>query len=123
MEQGTAGPRRTVPAWGTAVFYEPLPLGPSRLTPKVLGAYKRAVLRDPCAYCGGAATVLDHIRSRREGGRSGWLNLAAACDSCNCGKSHRSLLSLMGMRRWRSDWQAMVEQRSRWSALGRRRSI
>ncbi|MGE3404529.1 MAG: HNH endonuclease [Vicinamibacterales bacterium] len=53
----------------------------------------RAVLRrDPCAYCGGPAGTIDHIRPTGRGGRNGWQNETSACERCNNAKADRTLL-------------------------------
>lgn len=44
-----------------------------------VAAYKRALLRDPCAYCNARANVLDHITPRRWSRGEGWQNLVGAC--------------------------------------------
>lgn len=43
-----------------------------------------------CAYCGGRATTIDHIMPKSRGGGDTWLNLIAACASCNGRKSDRT---------------------------------
>jgi 5-methylcytosine-specific restriction endonuclease McrA len=54
---------------------------------------RRAVLRRDrgrCAYCGGAATTVDHVLPRSRGGADSWLNTVAACARCNHRKSDRT---------------------------------
>jgi 5-methylcytosine-specific restriction endonuclease McrA len=57
-------------------------------------AWSRAgvLLRDgrTCAYCGGAATTIDHVLPRSRGGANSWLNTVAACGSCNHRKGDRT---------------------------------
>jgi 5-methylcytosine-specific restriction endonuclease McrA len=50
------------------------------------------LLRDGhrCAYCGCAATTVDHILPVSRGGRNTWLNTVAACDRCNQRKDDRT---------------------------------
>src|SRR4051812_21430608 len=36
-----------------------------------------------CAYCGAAATTIDHVLPRSRGGGNTWLNTVAACGHCN----------------------------------------
>ena len=36
-----------------------------------------------CAYCGKAASTIDHILPRSRGGEDSWMNLVAACLKCN----------------------------------------
>lgn len=44
-----------------------------------------------CAYCGKAATTIDHIIPRSKGGESSWLNTVAACRKCNERKANKTL--------------------------------
>lgn len=54
------------------------------------------VLRaDPCAYCGEAGSVIDHIVPLAEGGEHDVSNLTGACRSCNARKRTRSLLRFL----------------------------
>lgn len=58
---------------------------------------RRAVLRrdaHSCAYCGGGADTVDHIRPRSRGGPSSWTNLVACCQKCNHAKADRLLEDL-----------------------------
>jgi hypothetical protein len=43
-----------------------------------------------CAYCGAAATTIDHVRPRSRGGVNTWLNTVAACRGCNQRKGDRT---------------------------------
>ena len=57
---------------------------------------KREVLRRDnytCQYCGNTAPQLtiDHIIPRSQGGEHKWINLAAACPTCNHRKGGRTL--------------------------------
>jgi hypothetical protein len=54
--------------------------------------YAGALLRDPCVYCGGVSTTLDHIRARVKGGMNGWPNRAPCCEPCNQEKAAKRLL-------------------------------
>lgn len=57
-------------------------------------AWADVLLRDPCSYCGGPATTLDHIVP---GGDNDHTNLTPACARCNSSKGKRSLLmALLG---------------------------
>jgi 5-methylcytosine-specific restriction endonuclease McrA len=47
-----------------------------------------------CAYCGNAATSVDHIVPRSRGGRHEWENVVAACSRCNRVKADRSVADL-----------------------------
>lgn len=54
---------------------------------------RRGVLRRDghrCAYCGGAATTVDHVLPRSRGGRDTWENLVACCVRCNNLKGNRT---------------------------------
>lgn len=46
--------------------------------------------RHRCAYCGGAATTVDHVMPACRGGRIEWLNTVAACVACNGRKADRT---------------------------------
>lgn len=46
--------------------------------------------RNRCAYCGGRADTLDHVRPRCQNGRDRWDNLVAACHVCNGSKGGRT---------------------------------
>lgn len=59
---------------------------------------RRAVMdrdRHLCAYCAGRADTIDHVLPRSRGGRHEWVNVVAACASCNHRKGDR-LLSELG---------------------------
>lgn len=43
-----------------------------------------------CAYCPAAATTVDHVLPRSQGGRNTWLNTVAACYTCNQRKADRT---------------------------------
>jgi len=43
-----------------------------------------------CVYCGGHADTVDHVLPRSRGGGDTWLNLVAACRSCNGRKGDRT---------------------------------
>ena len=53
------------------------------------------LLRDPCVYCGGASTGLDHIHPSSCGGTDGWENRAPACQDCDGAKAHFSLIGFL----------------------------
>lgn len=73
--------------------------------------FLRAVACDPCAYCGGPATDLDHIDPRKSG-NDGWDNRAAACGTCNKRKQRLSLLGFMLRRSLVRD--GFDEMREQW---------
>lgn len=43
-----------------------------------------------CAYCGEHGNTVDHVHPRSKGGRSSWMNLVAACRTCNNRKRDRT---------------------------------
>jgi 5-methylcytosine-specific restriction endonuclease McrA len=45
--------------------------------------------RRRCAYCGKAASTVDHVLPRSRGGANSWLNTVAACGRCNQRKDDR----------------------------------
>ncbi|RKR75306.1 HNH endonuclease [Frondihabitans australicus] len=54
---------------------------------------RRGVLRRDshrCAYCGKAASTIDHVQPRSRGGMDTWENLVACCLKCNNIKSDRT---------------------------------
>jgi 5-methylcytosine-specific restriction endonuclease McrA len=64
-----------------------------------LDRYEVAILiRDPCAYCGGPASGVDHIVAVSKGGGSRWDNLTASCHDCNRRKRDDSLLGYLVRR-------------------------
>ncbi len=44
-----------------------------------------------CAYCGGVADTVDHVRPRSRGGSHAWDNVVAACRRCNHRKADHLL--------------------------------
>lgn len=53
--------------------------------------WKAVILADPCVYCGGPASQMEHIQPRARGGKNGWTNIAPACMPCNTFKLERPL--------------------------------
>lgn len=54
---------------------------------------RRGVLRRDlhrCAYCGKAASTIDHVLPRSRGGQDSWANLVACCVRCNGVKGDRT---------------------------------
>jgi 5-methylcytosine-specific restriction endonuclease McrA len=43
-----------------------------------------------CAFCGGAASTVDHVLPRSRGGGNDWGNTVAACARCNQRKGNRT---------------------------------
>lgn len=58
-------------------------------------AYAQILAGDPCSYCGGPAGEIDHIVPVAHGGTSAWVNLTAACKSCNSSKSDRKMVEFL----------------------------
>lgn len=57
--------------------------------------YVALILKDPCVYCGGDASEVDHITPITKGGSGQAMNLAPACRTCNARKNDDSLLVFM----------------------------
>lgn len=54
--------------------------------------WRRALLNDPCVYCGDTAVGLDHIVPSSRGGSDHWTNRAPACRDCDQIKGNTDLL-------------------------------
>lgn len=61
-----------------------------------------------CAYCGGQADTLDHIRPVARGGLTVRTNLVPACQRCNYAKGHADALDWF---RAHHGWSTDREQR------------
>jgi 5-methylcytosine-specific restriction endonuclease McrA len=60
---------------------------------RLIPVSRRGVLRrdaNRCAYCGRAATTIDHVQPKSRGGRDSWENLVACCLACNNAKGDRT---------------------------------
>lgn len=72
------------------------PRSRKRTAKSLLAKMKRKIAgsdSDPCVYCGGRATTVDHIIPMGNGGsRKDLQNLAPCCYKCNHGKSNLSIL-------------------------------
>ena len=86
------------PVWGSTGHWDrPAVIVLSRYV-RVPGARRvpvtrRGVLRRDahrCAYCGKAASTIDHVMPRSRGGKDTWENLVACCLRCNNIKSDRT---------------------------------
>ena len=73
-------------------------------SPLDIAAYKRALRRDPCAYCGTTESSLnprrrsrgvDHIEPVCSGGADDWTNMTSCCHRCNSAKGDISLLAAL----------------------------
>ena len=74
-----------------------------------LADFLAVVAADPCAYCGGPATVIDHITAQRHGGEDHWSNYTAACVRCNSRKRTSSLLSYLLWERYDDLWSSVAD--------------
>lgn len=63
--------------------------------PNFDASWRTVLLRDPCVYCGGQATGLDHIHPRSHGGSDGWENRAPSCAECDRAKAHYPLIGFL----------------------------
>lgn len=70
-------------------------------------AYRDALRRDPCAYCGDRSAHLDHVVPRAKGGTNDWTNLAPACASCNQLKGSASLLAFLSFAAIAAAWRVV----------------
>ena len=70
-----------------------------------------------CAYCGAAATSLDHVVPRSRGGTHTWDNVVSACGRCNHVKADRGISELG----WRLTTVPTVPAGSAWRVVGARR--
>lgn len=70
--------------------------------PRDRRAYRLALRRDPCSYCGaiGPGTI-DHITALNGGGDDEWDNWTGACQSCNSSKQDTPVLLWMARRKLR----------------------
>lgn len=58
--------------------------------------YTLILKSDPCSYCGRRGRIeIDHIVPVSSGGHSEFMNLTAACPSCNRSKTNGTLLSFL----------------------------
>lgn len=53
---------------------------------------------DPCSYCGKPFEAVDHIHPISREGNGEWMNLTAACKSCNSSKRDNRLLEWLRCR-------------------------
>ncbi|MEU9703098.1 HNH endonuclease signature motif containing protein [Streptomyces sp. NPDC047981] len=60
--------------------------------------YARMIGNDPCVYCGGRSTAIDHVKPVTRGGVGNWENLAPVCTSCNSSKSNKDVLQFLMYR-------------------------
>lgn len=70
-----------------------------------------------CAYCGAAATSVDHVVPRSRGGTHTWENVVSACARCNHLKADRAVAELG----WRLRRVPTAPSGSAFRVLGSRR--
>lgn len=70
-----------------------------------------------CAYCGAAATSLDHVVPKSRGGAHSWDNVVSACGRCNHVKADRGIAELG----WRLRRQPVAPTGASWRVVGARR--
>lgn len=68
--------------------------------------YARALISDPCGYCGEAGGSIDHIDNTSHG----WDNLTATCRSCNTAKGQHTLVRFMLARQLRIERERLNTQ-------------
>ena len=86
------------PVWGATQVYErPAVIVLTRYVRipggRAVPVTRRGVLRRDahrCAYCGKAASTIDHVQPRSSGGKDTWENLVACCLRCNNIKGDRT---------------------------------
>lgn len=92
---------------------------PIYLSPAVATRFTSAKMRrlirerdDGCQYCGGRATVVEHVLAQDLGGPALPWNLVLACDSCNMRKGERVWLptNLETLRMLSPSWAALLER-------------
>lgn len=82
---------------------------------------RRGVLRRDahrCAYCGKAASTIDHVLPRSRGGSNSWENLVACCLRCNNLKSDHTPQE-MG---WELRWLPKPPRGPQWTVRGTERT-
>ncbi|WP_314853652.1 HNH endonuclease [Microbacterium paulum] len=82
---------------------------------------RRGVLRRDahrCAYCGGAASTIDHVLPRSRGGADSWENLVACCLRCNNVKGDRTPQEM----NWALRWVPQPPRGAQWTVRGTERS-
>jgi 5-methylcytosine-specific restriction endonuclease McrA len=68
-----------------------------RAAGRVSAADMRAIMAQPCAYCGDKAVHVDHVTPIARVGTSDVENLVAACRPCNLAKGQRTALEFAGL--------------------------
>lgn len=67
---------------------------------KIANAYRLAIAKDPCFYCGEIDVIMhvDHFYALARGGTSHWYNLVRACSVCNYAKRTKCGLCFQGQK-------------------------
>lgn len=87
------------------------------LTSPQFFAWRTVLMADPCVYCGGTSTGMDHIQPRASGGSNGWENRAPACATCDNAKGATPVLFfLLGYWNTNAKAQAVKMMRKRIAA-------
>ncbi|MFD9004512.1 HNH endonuclease [Streptomyces sp. NPDC059582] len=71
---------------------------PTQESWKTLGPaqeYTDIIKNDPCVYCGGPSSAIDHIVAVTRGGSGCPQNLAPICTSCNSSKQTKDVLNFL----------------------------
>ncbi|MFG6403553.1 MULTISPECIES: HNH endonuclease [unclassified Microbacterium] len=114
------------PVWGsTGHYHRPAVIVLSRYV-RVPGARRvpvtrRGVLRRDahrCAYCGKAASTIDHVQPRSRGGKDTWENLVACCLRCNNVKGDRTPQEMA----WELRLVPQAPRGSQWTVRGTERA-
>ncbi len=82
---------------------------------------RRGVLRRDahrCAYCGKAASTIDHVLPRSRGGADSWENLVGCCLRCNNVKGDRTPQEM----NWELRWVPQPPRGAQWTVRGTERS-
>lgn len=78
---------------------------------------KRGVLRRDgfvCAYCGGKASTVDHVKPKSKGFPASWENSVAACQPCNNKKGDK-FIEQTGLTLHIQPYKPTFEEAYRWS--------
>lgn len=93
------------------------------VTKGMSGEYRKALRRDPCAYCGAPGGVLDHIEciggsGRKRVTRGDLFNLTGSCAECNGVKRTSPLLHALVAIAIQRQMRPLAELMGEW--VGRR---
>lgn len=91
---------------------------PDPLRGEDVKGYFASMLKDPCVYCGGPVSGVDHIVPSSSGGADDWTNCAAACRNCN---GRKGITPLIYFLCWDATWREFEPWRQVVRHLYRRR--